>query len=167
MQGAPDRRPVSYRNFDPRPTARAADASYSESLLAAQPRENPMNARRTLFATSTLILLGALTACERTSTPPAPTAYENKDGASSLSAPPAPSMVGTPIAEVPATHAMAPPQPDGPTARDTPANEPAATLTAQKDKNELPLAGQVNNHSSEAFKSGRDENAPAEPKPAS
>jgi len=129
-----------------------------------------MNARRTLFATSTLIIVAALTAaCERTSSPPAPTAYENKDGASSLSAPPAPSMVGTPIAEVPATHAMAPasPLPDGPTARDTPANAPAATLTEQKDKNQLPLAGQVNNHSSEAFKSGRDENAETAPKPAS
>jgi hypothetical protein len=128
-----------------------------------------MNARRTLFATSTMILLGALTAgCERATTPPAPSAYSNVDG-SSMSAPPAPSLAGTPIADVPATHnvAVAPPAPEEPTARDTPANAPAATLTEQKDKNELPLAGQVNNHSSEAFKSGRDENADTAPKPAS
>lgn len=118
-----------------------------------------MNAR--MLATTTLMALAALTAaCERTtSTPPAPTA-SSPDG-SKLSAPPAPSLVGTPIDPVPATHAaeVAPPAPSEPTARDTTANQPAATLAEQKDKNELPLAGQVNNHSSDAFKSGRNESS--------
>lgn len=119
-----------------------------------------MNTR--MLATTTLMALAALTAaCEQTtSTPPAPTA-SSPDG-STLSAPAAPSLAGTPVDPVPATHAadVAPPAPTEPTARDTPANAPAATLAEQKDKNELPLAGQVNNHSSDAFQSGRNETSP-------
>lgn len=116
-----------------------------------------MNARTA--ATTALILLAGLTAaCERTSsTPPAPTT-KFTDG-SKLSAPPAPSLAGTPIDPTPATHTaeVAPPAPSEPTARDTPANAPAATIADQKEKTEMPLAGQVNNHSSDAFQSGRNE----------
>ena len=117
-----------------------------------------------LAATTTLVLLAAFTAaCERTSnTPPSPTTSAI-DG-SQLSAPPAPSLAGTPIEPVPATHAatVEPPTPSEDTARDTPANEPAKTLADQKENSEMPLAGQVNNHSSDAFQSGRNENAAPE-----
>jgi hypothetical protein len=112
-----------------------------------------------MLATLSLALIAAFTAaCERTtSTPPAPTTFNN-DG-SRLNAPPAPSLAGTPIDPVPETHAAAvpPPAPSEPTARDTPANEPAATLAEPKEKTEMPLAGQVNNHSSDAFQAGRNE----------
>ncbi|MEO8486981.1 MAG: hypothetical protein ABI585_11665 [Betaproteobacteria bacterium] len=132
-----------------------------------------MNART--LATTTLILLAATTAaCQRTtSTPPQP-AVSGMDG-SSLSAPAAPSLAGSPLAAVPATHAFPQEAPTAtePTARDTPANAPAAMLTEQKEKTEMPLAGQANNHSSPAFESGRDEKsgnvakAVEAPKPAS
>ena len=120
-----------------------------------------MNARtRTLATTTMLALVAALSAaCERTPTPQTSRTGDGDNFATTLSAPAAPSLAGTPIEETPATHkvAVASPAPDEPTARDTPANQPAATLDMQKEKTELPLAGQVNNHSSEAFKSGRDE----------
>ena len=122
-----------------------------------------MNARtRTLATTTMLALVAALSAaCERTTTPQTSRTGDGENYANTLSAPAAPSLVGTPIEETPATHkvAVAPPMPEEPTARDTPANVPAATLDTQKEKTELPLAGQVNNHSSEAFKSGRNESS--------
>lgn len=58
----------------------------------------------------------------------------------------------TPPASTPATHAGTP-QPDAPpapTARDTAANQPLADLTKPKENASLPLAGQVNNHSTTA-----------------
>ena len=122
-----------------------------------------MNAStRTLATTTMLALVAALSAaCERTPTPQTSRSGDGDAYATTLSAPAAPSLAGTPIEETPATHkiAVAPLPPEEPTARDTPANLPAATLGEQKEKNELPLAGQVNNHSSEAFKSGRDESS--------
>jgi len=123
-----------------------------------------MNATRKTLATATFVAVAAmLGACDRS--PPAPTTSFNDAEGKTLSAPPAPSLAGMPIEETPETHkmAVAPPAPDEPTARDTPANQPAATLTEQKDKSELPLAGQVNNHSSESFQAGRDEKTDAVP----
>ena len=123
-----------------------------------------MNATRKTLATATLVAVAALLgACDRS--PPAPTTSFNDAEGKTLSAPPAPSLAGMPIEETPETHRMAVAQPvsDEPTARDTPANQPAATLTEQKDKSELPLAGQVNNHSSESFQAGRDEKTDAVP----
>ncbi len=75
----------------------------------------------------------------------------------SASAPPAPSLAGTPVdATKPATHAgdpqtvaVAPA-----TARDTSANAPGGTLTREKEAAQMPLAGQANNHSSPAFERG-------------
>jgi len=117
-----------------------------------------MNATRKALATATVVAVAALLgACDRS--PPAPTTSFNDPQGKTLSAAPAPSLVGMPIEETPETHkiAVAPPTPEEPTARDTPANQPAATLTDQKDKAQLPLAGQANNHSSDAFQAGRDE----------
>ena len=120
-----------------------------------------MNARTRPIATFTMLaLVAALSAaCERTATPQTSRTGNGESQATTLSAPAAPSMVGTPIAAMPATHdlAVAPPAPEQPTARDTTANAPAGTITTQKDRNELPLAGQVNNHSSDAFQAGRNE----------
>jgi len=112
---------------------------------------------KTLSAATIVAVAAMLGACDRS--PPAPTTSFNDAEGKTLSAPPAPSLAGMPIEETPETHrvAVAPPASDEPTARDTPANQPAATLTETKDKNELPLAGQVNNHSSESFQAGRDE----------
>lgn len=82
--------------------------------------------------------------------------------ATTASAPAAPSLADQPIDPTPATHAGEPqPAPSAaappsaaaaqPTARDTSANAPAETLTPRKEAAEMPLAGQVNNHSSPAF----------------
>ena len=123
-----------------------------------------MNAKRNTLSAATIVAVAALLgACDRS--PPAPTTSFNDPQGQTLSAAPAPSMVGMPIEETPDTHkiAVAPPAADEPTARDTPANRPAETLTEKKDKNELPLAGQANNHSSDAFQAGRDEKSDAVP----
>ena len=123
-----------------------------------------MNATRKTLSAATIVAVAAmLGACDRS--PPAPTTSFNDPQGKTLSAPPAPSLVGMPIEETPETHklAVAPPAPEEPTARDTPANRPAETLTTQKDKTELPLAGQVNNHSSDAFQAGRDEKSDVVP----
>ena len=126
-----------------------------------------MNATTRLIATTTaLTLAAALTAaCERTPTPQTTRTDDGMTMATTLNAAAAPSLVGTPVEATPATHAIAtaPVPTDEPTARDTPANQPAATLTDQKDKTELPLAGQVNNHSSDAFQAGRNEQTDAVP----
>jgi len=114
---------------------------------------------------ATLVAIAALLgACDRS--PPQPTTSFNDDKGQTLNAPAAPSLAGMPIEETPETHKIAaaePPLTDEPTARDTHANLPAATLTDQKDKTELPLAGQVNNHSSDAFQAGRDEKSDVVP----
>src|SRR5204863_10129844 len=123
-----------------------------------------MNAIRKTLATATAVAVAALLgACDRS--PAAPTTSFNDPQGMTLSAAPAPSLVGMPIEETPETHkiAVAPPVPDQDTARDTPANQPAATLTEKKDKAELPLAGQVNNHSSDSFQAGRDEKSDVVP----
>jgi len=123
-----------------------------------------MNAtRKTLTAATVVAIAAMLGACDRS--PPQPTTSFNDPQGQTLSAPAAPSLAGMPIEETPETHriAVAPPAPEEPTARDTHANAPAATLTDQKDKTELPLAGQVNNHSSDAFQAGRDEKTDAVP----
>jgi hypothetical protein len=123
-----------------------------------------MNATRKTLATAIVVAVAALLgACDRS--PPAPTTSFNDPQGKTLSAAPAPSLAGMPIEETPETHkiAVAPPAPQEDTARDTPANQPAATLTEQKDKAELPLAGQVNNHSSDSFQAGRDEKSDVVP----
>jgi hypothetical protein len=123
-----------------------------------------MNATRNTLSAATVVAIAAmLGACDRS--PPQPTTSFNDPQGQTLSAPAAPSLAGMPIEETPETHkiAVAPPAADEPTARDTHANAPAATLTDQKDKTELPLAGQVNNHSSDAFQAGRDEKTDAVP----
>lgn len=123
-----------------------------------------MNAtRKTLTAATVVAIAAMLGACDRS--PPQPTTSFNDPQGQTLSAPAAPSLAGMPIEETPDTHkiAEAAPAPEAPTARDTTANAPAATLTEKKDKNELPLAGQVNNHSSDAFQAGRDEKTDAVP----
>lgn len=69
------------------------------------------------------------------------------------SVPPAPTDRDSPPASTPSTHAGTPqPEaPPAPTARDTHANQPMGELTKPKDNASLPLAGQVNNHSSTAL----------------
>lgn len=120
-----------------------------------------MNARpRQLATTTTLVLVAAIAAaCERTPTPSTSRTADAANYATTLSAPAAPSMVGTPIEATPATHAMAvaPPAPEEPTARDTAALAPGGTLTAQKENTAMPLAGQTDNHSSDSRKAGTNE----------
>lgn len=123
-----------------------------------------MNATKKLAHVATLAALAVLLgACNRNPAQPQ-TSFNDPQG-QTLSAPAAPSLAGMPIEATPTTHdlAVAPPAPAEPTARDTPANAPAATLTDNKDKTQLPLAGQVNNHSSDAFQAGRNENSDAVP----
>lgn len=123
-----------------------------------------MNATRKLTHAAALAALAVLLgACNRNPAQPQ-TSFNDPQG-QTLSAPAAPSLAGMPIAATPATHDLpvAPPAPAQPTARDTAANAPAATLTEAKDKSQLPLAGQVNNHSSDAFQAGRDEKSDAVP----
>ena len=120
-----------------------------------------MNARTRTLATSTILALLAAAAagCERTQTPQTSRTGDGDNYAEKLSAPAAPSMVGTPIAATPATHdlAIAPPAPQEPTARDTPALAPGATLSAEKEKSAMPLAGQSDNHSSDSRQAGTNE----------
>jgi hypothetical protein len=61
------------------------------------------------------------------------------------------------------TAAMPPPISGGPgaappateTAKDSPATNPTATLTKEKESNSMPMAGQGNNHSSESLEPGK------------
>jgi hypothetical protein len=68
------------------------------------------------------------------------------------SLPSAPTDRDAPPAATPSTHS-GDPQPEAapaPTARDTAANRPMDDLTKSKESSSLPMAGQVNNHSSTA-----------------
>jgi hypothetical protein len=126
-----------------------------------------MNARtRTLGSTALITLIAAfLAGCERTVTPQTTRTGDGGTYATTLSAPPAPSLVGTPIQETPATHALAvaPPAPEEPTARDTTANRPMATIDPHKNAAEQPLAGQVNSFMSDSQQAGRNEASSAVP----
>ena len=116
---------------------------------------------------ATLAAIAALLgACERN--PAAPTTsfnHYNDSQGQTLSAPAAPSLAGTPIADTPETHriAVAPPAPDEPTARDTTANRPMATMDEQKSKTEQPLGGHVNSFMSDSQQAGRNEASDAVP----
>jgi hypothetical protein len=122
--------------------------------------------QRTLATATTLALVAMFTAaCERTPTPQTTRSGDGMTMATTLNAPPAPSLVGTPIEATPSTHvaAVAPPAPEEPTARDTPALAPGATLSDAKEKTAMPLPGQTDNHFSESMKAGSNEGAAPAP----
>lgn len=114
-----------------------------------------MRLRATLLAAA--VSLG-VAACGNES-PSSPNSPAPKVGASDASSVASQSTVSaaqadrtSPPAGTPPTHAGTP-QPEAapaPTARDTSANQPMGDLTKSKESSSLPLAGQVNNHSSPA-----------------
>jgi hypothetical protein len=102
-----------------------------------------------------------LAACQRNTTPdvPVPTAAAKPSSAAEAriagsivndpSLPPATQAVGAA-----ASGAASSPASESSSGQDTKANAPGGTLTKEEESNQMPKAGQANNHSSPSFEGG-------------
>lgn len=116
-----------------------------------------MRIRHTLAA---MALPLALAACDRQpeATPPEPqgTASSNDSGAAPIAKSgdqPVPGPTGTAYPVPPASAAGQAPAPAD-AGEDSPATQPASTLSEAEEESKMPLAGHGNNHSSDSLKAG-------------
>jgi hypothetical protein len=114
---------------------------------------------KTVHTLALLVLPLALAACDRTpSEPPKPQVSAPATGSGAA---PVEKSVGQPdpgpkgtVYPVPPATAAGPASAPPDAGKDSPATQPASTLSETEEKSKMPLAGHGNNHSSDSLKAG-------------